>query len=362
MRSPFFRLTTWLPSRQNATSTLAKLAVLCGASWSYETAATVLNRLTGASLCAKTIQLLVQKAAEPARAEDAEDYETAKRKAARDALERLRPSSCVGDGSSVTQSALSKPASLPRKRIYLGFDGVFVPSRTSPTGMEGKVATVFTDDPEDRVQISRKRTLLLWKERAASFGTYHTIAKKVYSIVWNQELTNEELTVLGDGAPWIPALRDTYFPTARYLLDWWHLKEYVHRSLREILPEPGDQVPRQRVRRALVARLWRGNREAALNELSKVVPSTSDAEQQLHRLSHYLTQNAEGIVDYHAYQKLGRTISSSVVEKTGDLLIARRCKHQGMVWSREGADAIALMRTLIASGRWEEHWRCRTVA
>jgi hypothetical protein len=30
----------------------------------------------------------------------------------------------------------------------------------------------------------------------------------------------------------------------------------------------------------------------------------------------YLTGNAEGIVDYKAWQEMGRTVSSSIVEKT----------------------------------------------
>jgi hypothetical protein len=55
-----------------------------------------------------------------------------------------------------------------------------------------------------------------------------------------------------------------------------------------------------------------------------------------------LTGNAEGIVDYQAWQEMGRTVSPSIVEKTVELLVARRCKHQGMVWSRDGVDAVAL--------------------
>ena len=55
--------------------------VLCGTSWSYETASTVLKRLTDASVCAKTIQSLMQRSANPVKANAVKTYETAKRKA-----------------------------------------------------------------------------------------------------------------------------------------------------------------------------------------------------------------------------------------------------------------------------------------
>jgi len=359
VRSHFFRLRAWLPAH-NVTPALEETAVLCGTSWSYETASTVLRRLTDASLCAKTIQLLVQKSATPVKANAVKEYETAKRKAFKTALAEIQPASSGLSGAS--QKKPSTPSSPPRHRTYLGFDGVFVPGRASPRGMEGKVEIVFTDDPEDRVEISKNRTLLLRKEYAGSFGPYQSIAEMVYSPVWNLDLPREHLVVLGDGARWIRAIRNLYFPKAAYLLDWWHLKERVYDGLREIYPRRHQWHQRRKLNESLLSRLWHGDQSGAVAELAEIVPVHAAAKEALRTLTVYLTGNAEGIVDYQAWQEMGRTISSSIVEKTVDLLVSRRCKHQGMSRSRDGADAITLLRAIVENDRWEQHCKLRRAA
>ena len=358
MRSHFFRLRAWLPTH-NVTPALEETAVLCGTSWSYETASTVLHRLTDASLCAKTIQSLTQRSAKPVKANAVKEYETAKRKAIKTALAGIQPASSPSGARQKKPPTAPTP---PLHRTYLGFDGVFVPSRASPRGMEGKVAIVFTDDPEDRVEISKNRTLLLWKEYAGSFGPYRSIAERVYSLVWNLDLPRENLVVLGDGARWIRAIRNIYFPKAGYLLDWWHLKERVYDGLREIFPRRNERVQRQKLSESLLSLLWHGDLSGALVELDEIAPVHAHPKEALRTLTVYLTGNAEGIVDYQAWREMGRTVSSSIVEKTVDLLVARRCKHQGMVWSREGADAVTLLRAVVENDRWEQHCQLRRAA
>jgi len=358
--SHFFRLRAWLPAHRKVTPALEEYVVLCGTSWSYETASTVLKRLTDASVCAKTIQSLMQRSAKPVKANAVKNYETAKRKAIKTALAGIQPASWVSDAP-ILENPSAAP-SQPGHRTYLGFDGVFVPSRSSPRGMEGKVAILFTDDPEDRVQISKDRTLLLWKEYAGSFGPYRSIAEMVYSLVWNNDLSGKDLIVLGDGARWIRAIRDIYFPKAGYLLDWWHLKERVYDGMREIFPRRNERSQRRKLTESLVSLLWHGNQPGALAELAEIDPVRADTKEALRTLTVYLTGNAEGIVDYKAWQEMGRTVSSSIVEKTVDLLVARRCKHQGMSWSRDGADAVTLLRTIVENDRWEQHCQLRRAA
>jgi len=50
-------------------------------------------------------------------------------------------------------------------------------------------------------------------------------------------------------------------------------------------------------------------------------------------------------------------ISSSLVEKAADIIVARRQKHQGMIWSRKGADSIAVLRTIVLNEKWDEYWQ-----
>jgi len=76
----------------------------------------------------------------------------------------------------------------------------------------------------------------------------------------------------------------------------------------------------------------------------------------------YIHNNASGIVDYKAFKQAGYYISSSVVEKTADIIVARRQKHQGMIWSRKGADAIAVLRTVVLNETWDSYWQEKRAA
>jgi hypothetical protein len=58
--------------------------------------------------------------------------------------------------------------------------------------------------------------------------------------------------------------------------------------------------------------------------------------------------------------RAGYLVASSLAEKAADLVVAKRQKkHQGMHWTRMGADNLSALRTLWLNGDWEEHWRER---
>jgi hypothetical protein len=77
-------------------------------------------------------------------------------------------------------------------------------------------------------------------------------------------------------------------------------------------------------------------------------------------LIEYIQNNWEGIVDYCQMQKDGYLIASTLVENAANLVVAKRQKkHQGMHWSRSGADALCALRTLWLNGEWEDYWQQR---
>jgi len=74
----------------------------------------------------------------------------------------------------------------------------------------------------------------------------------------------------------------------------------------------------------------------------------------------YVQSNWEGIVNYRDMYKAGYLVASSLAEKAADLVVAKRQKkHQGMHWTRMGADNLSALRTLWLNGDWEEYWRER---
>jgi hypothetical protein len=103
--------------------------------------------------------------------------------------------------------------------------------------------------------------------------------------------------------------------------------------------------------------LWEGKWKAALRVLDQLsIERRNGQNQEVLELRKYINNNASGIVDYKAFKQAGYYISVSVVEKTADIVVARRQKHQGMIWSREGADAIAVLRTIVLNEDWDSYW------
>jgi hypothetical protein len=299
--------------------------------------------LTGASLCAKEIQLLSEPIAQQVKEKETKEYRQALSTATETAMKQLDYTDPPAEGTS------------EHKTVYLGFDGIYVHGWDSPNGIEGKVGIVFSGDDDDTTQISKGRNVLLKKEYLASFETSETLARKAYTVVWNNDFWGEEMIVLGDGAQWIRKIRHNYFNEARYILDWWHLKEKVKRCLRDTL---NDRQTRWRTAKNILSLLWEGKWKAALRVLDQLSIERRDGQnQEVLELRKYINNNASGIVDYKAFKQAGYYISSSVVEKAADIIVARRQKHQGMIWSRKGANAIAILRTIVLNGKWDSHWK-----
>jgi len=60
-------------------------------------------------------------------------------------------------------------------------------------------------------------------------GTYkgsEELGKLVYARAYRMGCERaREVVVMGDGAGWIKTLKGMHFPRAKFILDWWHLKE-----------------------------------------------------------------------------------------------------------------------------------------
>jgi hypothetical protein len=111
--------------------------------------------------------------------------------------------------------------------------------------------------------------------------------------------------------------------------------------------------------------LWSGRR-AKFNEsfdrmlwlLDRVRDELPDSERSaemaighLCDLEGYLQKNKSGVINYSAWRKAGRRISTSAVEGTVNRLIGRRmCKSQHMCWTKRGAHLLLQVRCAVLNG------------
>jgi hypothetical protein len=140
--------------------------------------------------------------------------------------------------------------------------------------------------------------------------------------------SEEEVHVIADGAGWIRTVRQGQFPGSRYTLDLHHLKE----KARAVLVEHQYEQFCQLVRVGLV--------QTAIEYLHRLRPSDDRHADALKEFRQYVEDNREGI-----HYEPGSVWGSGVAEKLVDVVIGKRMKRQGMIWSRSGANNLLALRS-----------------
>ena len=249
-------------------------------------------------------------------------------------------------------------------RFYICLDGIHVQSSTGKgRSHEGKVGFICTEKRES----AGRRLKIPIKRYVSSFESSYILGGRVRGEALRMAMrVYKEIFIIGDGARWIRKIWLQCFPEAVYILDWYHLREKLYEALRLTFPNAG--VLRKLIYRRISNHLWRGLKKKALAELKSLHTQLLLAGKQkrleqrkgLQELIEYIQNNWRGIVNYRKMHKSGYMVASSLVEKSADLVVAKRQKkRQSMHWNKMGADRLSALRTLWLNGDWEEYWRER---
>jgi len=321
-----------LEGEQRLSRRLRKLAGWCGISWPLERASEMVEELTGAYVSPKEIQLILEEVGR-----EAEEVEEQRVKA-------------VWEGSSEVEPR--REGKVPGGRFYVQWDGCWLSCREQKGGLEGKVAVLWWD--RDRLK-KGKRGVILEKRYVSGFCGSEELGKRTYALAYQLGVEQaDEVVVMGDGASWIWKQQEMHFPRAKKILDWWHLQRKVRQETEKML---GEEKGRELAEEVLDL-LWEGELEEALKRLEglDLSGSSPEAQEAWRELIGYLKGNRAGIGCYRELQARGYLIGTGVVEKGCDVVIVRRQKKQGMVWSRLGAHLVTILRSLFLNGDWEGLW------
>ena len=129
----------------------------------------------------------------------------------------------------------------------------------------------------------------------------------------------------------------------RVILDWYHLKKKCKELLSMALK--GKDI-RNAVLEKLLPLLWHGLVDQAINYLNSLSESQIKNEKERSHLIGYLEKNRPMIPAYAVRSELGLRNSSNRGEKSNDLIVANRQKHNGMSWSHSGSVALASVTAL----------------
>jgi hypothetical protein len=256
------------------------------------------------------------------------------------------------------------PAGPLPDKLYLAIDGTGVPMVAAETaGRAGKAEDGRARTREVKMAVAFTQTALDGSGRpvrdpgsSSYLATF--AAAPAFGILMAAEARRRgaghirQLTILGDGAPWIWNLATAHFPAATQIVDLYHAREHLHELAN------------------LAARLLAGHRDewlaARLAELDNGdIPALLAAGRDLKftgslagerdKALHYFDTNAHRM-HYAWYRSLGLFVGSGVVEAGCKSIVGQRLKLSGMRWTQNGATGILTLRCHEASDQWDQIW------
>lgn len=162
-----------------------------------------------------------------------------------------------------------------------------------------------------------------------------------------------QIHCLGDAAAWIiQQVREQFGDQATYLLDFYHVSEYLAAAAQRIAPATSKQWLAQQQER-----LRNNQVEEVLGDLKPHQEPAGGADQDapVRVCLRYLI-NHRAFLDYATARAAGLPIGSGEVESGHRSVIQQRLKISGAWWLRENAAKMIALRINRANGDWQSYW------
>jgi hypothetical protein len=150
----------------------------------------------------------------------------------------------------------------------------------------------------------------------------------------------------------------SWHPGVSLILDWFHLVKKCKAQLS--LACCGREI-RNRHLKVLLGLLWFGLLDRAQDYLRAIAAAELKHPAAIARLIGYLERNRSTIPCYALRRQLGLPNSSNAVERANNLVTAKRQKHHGMSWSREGSHALTALSAVVLNGATRTWVRNRVI-
>ena len=179
-------------------------------------------------------------------------------------------------------------------------------------------------------------------------------ALATHSGIYQEDIMNQEIVFIGDGAPWIWNIADEHFPNAIQVLDIMHAKSHLYDAAKVAFGETETDKIKEWIKE-VEPLLQDGSITevvARIRGLSTKDPETSEI---LEREANYFQKHAERM-HYKAFREKGYPIGSGVIESACKHVVAQRCRRASMRWTDEGLQAILELRCLHKNKSWRKYW------
>lgn len=213
----------------------------------------------------------------------------------------------------------------------------------------------------------RKGKQLLWQEVRLCLARREQSVTPLYGAtlgsvsvagaLWRQTAEAVGLNVntrvhgVGDGAEWITTqFHEQFGQEATYLVDFWHVSEYLAAAAQEINPKK----PRQ-WRQKQQDRLLENQSGKVLRALLPHLEAVDQEEAPVRSAHRYLSQRRQQL-DYAGARSAGLPIGSGEIEGGHRHVIQERLKLTGCWWKQPNAQAMLGLRVARANQLWQSYW------
>lgn len=175
-------------------------------------------------------------------------------------------------------------------------------------------------------------------------------------ILINNDLLGRPLRFFTDGERSLKTNIFKFFAwhsNVHLILDWYHLSEKCRQCVS--LTMKGNKNEKRAIVKQLRTFLWYGLIDQAINYINSLDDKHFKLLTDRTYLIGYLERNREHIPCYAIRKELGLKNGSQMGEKSNDILIADRQKHNGMSWSSEGSESLGCLTAVRFNGELE-HW------
>jgi len=230
-----------------------------------------------------------------------------------------------------------------------------------------QVASVYSIEPHERTAeqiVSGHKTEKPPKPQAKRvWASLESDAKDVVSQMFDEAVRRDphkkrDWVVLVDGQQYqLGLIKDQISSRntpATIILDIVHVIEYLWKAARDFHPEASADCEAW-VSHYLLMILEGKAKQAAAAIRRSATCQVIEKREAIEKCATYLHNNAP-YMNYDKYLAAGSPIGTGVIEGACRHLVKDRMDITGARWSLKGAEAVLQLRSICASGDWEEYW------
>lgn len=277
----------------------------------------------------------------------------------KEALEKYNGTTEIAEEQIKWENVVEHVESMPEHTVVLCVDDVGVhhqkESRRIPEEKpEGSDSPTWKKDARSGKTTAETTVVYLRAKEGVYRFAAETVLRAVltalgYLLYWGM-LNDRELLIFSDGARNIKNVIEDVFSFRPYTLDldWYHLRKHCYEVFTMALTGGAANKKRnETIRYHFEKRLFAGNIEEALEYLEGLDPDIIKNQKKIEEIKGYIGRKREGIYVYAMRKQLGLINSSNQGEKSNDLVVAQRCKHNGMSWTYGGLNGMRNIKLLI---------------